>query len=156
MTYDGACECGDVQFQLASDPIVTNCCHCRDCQTITGSAFALNAMIETDRVKVTSGTVVERSLERGDRGDTRAWRCERCDTLLWADHPMFGDKTRFVRVGTLDGGEALPPDAHYFTRSKHSWVTVPEGVAQFETLPDDGVGVDLGEDRMARLMAVFG
>ena len=151
----GACECGEVRYRLTDAPIVVNCCHCRDCQTITGSAFALNAMIETGAIEVTHGAPVVRSRERGERGDTRAWRCGRCETLLWADHPMFGDKARFVRIGTLALGEGLPVDAHYFVRSKHPWVTVPAGVAQFETLPEDGVGVDLGEARMARLRATF-
>ena len=32
-----------------------HCCHCRDCQRQTGSAFVLNALIETDRVAVLSG-----------------------------------------------------------------------------------------------------
>ena len=151
----GGCECGDVRYRLRTAPIVTNCCHCRDCQTITGSAFAVNAMIETDRIELTRGEVVMRGLERGGQGDTHAWRCARCDTLLWADHPMFADRVRFVRVGTLDESEMLPPDAHYFTRSKHSWIAIPTGVAQFETLPEDGIGVDLGGDRLIRLNALL-
>ena len=68
---------------------------------------------------------------------------------------MFADRVRFVRVGTLDTGEALPPDAHYFTRSKHPWIVIPGDMPRFETSPDDGVGVDLGADRMARLKALF-
>lgn len=43
---------------------------------------------------------------------------------------------RFIRVGTLDRGEEIQPDAHYFVRSKHPWVTIPPGLPQFETLPD--------------------
>jgi hypothetical protein len=157
MTLDGGCECGAVRYRLLDAPIMTNCCHCRDCQTITGSAFALNALIETALVAVTKGQPAERSLEREGQGDTRAWRCPVCETLLWADHPMFGDTVRFVRVGTLDTGEMLSPDAHYFMRSRHPWITVPDDVPAFETLPDDGAGVTLPGQRgvrMARVMAI--
>ncbi|MGY4396387.1 hypothetical protein ACVWZA_001567 [Sphingomonas sp. UYAg733] len=153
--FDGGCECGAVRYRMHGAPITTNCCHCRDCQRITGSAFAINVMTETGWIEILRGEPIVRSLERGDKGDTRAWRCGVCDTLLYADHPMFGDKARFVRAGTLDRGELLTPDAHYFTRSKHPWVMIPEGVAQFPTLPENGVGVDLGEERTARLMATF-
>lgn len=152
---EGGCECGAVRYRLTSEPIATNCCHCRDCQTITGSAFALNAFIETDRVEVTQGQPEVRSLGREDRGDTRAWRCPACETLLWADHPMFGDAVRFVRVGTLDQGETLTPDAHYFVRSKHPWIALPPGVPTFETLPADGAGTALDGERAERMAAIM-
>ncbi|MES2056291.1 MAG: GFA family protein [Pseudomonadota bacterium] len=154
-TFDGGCECGAVRYRMTGEPIMTNCCHCRDCQRISGSAFALNVMIEANRIEMLKGEPVMRTLERGEAGDTHAWRCAVCDSLLYADHPLFGDKARFVRAGTLDEGERLPPDAHFFTRSKHPWVVIPEGVGQFPTLPENGVGVDLGEERLARLAATF-
>ena len=47
---EGGCACGHVRYRLASAPMIVHCCHCRDCQRQTGSAFVLNALIETDRV----------------------------------------------------------------------------------------------------------
>jgi hypothetical protein len=152
---EGGCECGAVRYRLTEEPITTNCCHCRDCQAITGSAFALNAMIETDRIAVTRGEPELRTLGREGRGEARAWRCPTCATLLWADHPMFGDAIRFVRTGTLDRAEALAPDAHYFLRSKHPWITVPAGVPGYETLPEDGSGAALPPARAARMAAAM-
>ena len=32
---------------------------------------------------------------------------------------------RFVRVGTLDDPDQLPPDVHIFTSTKQSWVQLP-------------------------------
>ena len=46
----GRCACGDVRYRLASAPMFVHCCHCLDCQRQTGSAFVLNAIIETDRI----------------------------------------------------------------------------------------------------------
>ena len=34
----------------------------------------------------------------------------------------------FVRVGTLDNPDAMPPDIHIFTQSKQPWVLLPPGV----------------------------
>jgi len=126
--HEGGCECGNVRYRITNAPIVVNCCHCRDCQRITGSAFAINAMIETDQVEVMKGEAVRSILRREGSGETSAWRCDDCQTLLYADHPKLGDAMRFVRVGTLDKGERLTPDAHFFVRSKHPWVMVPDGV----------------------------
>lgn len=155
MTLSGGCECGSIRYRLSDVPLTVNCCRCRDCQRITGSVFAINAMIESDRVIVTQGVPEERSLDREGRGDAHAWRCATCETLLWADHPMFGDAVRFVRAGTLDRAELLAPDAHYFVRSRHPWVTLPAGVPQFETLPADGTGVVLEGERATRMATVM-
>ena len=38
-----------------------------------------------------------------------------------------GDAVRFVRVGSLDEPDRMPPDIHIFTMSKQSWVVLPEG-----------------------------
>ena len=48
-TLNGACLCGHVRFHLSGGPIVTHACHCTQCQRVTGSAFAVNLMIEADR-----------------------------------------------------------------------------------------------------------
>ena len=46
---EGGCDCGSVRYRLLSAPLFVHCCHCRWCQRESGSAFALNAMIEADR-----------------------------------------------------------------------------------------------------------
>lgn len=146
---DGGCECGKVRYRLTREPIFINCCHCRQCQKLTGSAFALNAMIEADRVEVTAGG--NDLAEPPGQG-----RCGRCATPLWATHPMFGGGILFVRVGTLDEGERLRPDAHFFVRSRHPWVAVPEGLPAFQTLPGEGDAPLLGPEQAARVDAAMG
>jgi hypothetical protein len=128
---EGGCECGQIRYRLATAPIFVNCCHCRQCQRLSGSAFAVNAMIEADRVALIGDADAASGLERRHG----AIHCSACNTLLWAFHPMFGENILFVRAGTLDESELLPPDAHFFTRSKHPWINLPEGVPCFETLP---------------------
>lgn len=126
---EGGCFCGAVRYQLDSAPIYVNCCHCRDCQTLTGSAFALNAMIERDRVTILRG---------GPAADKDGgMRCPACHVLLWGVHPLFGDGILFLRAGTLDESQLIRPDAHFFVRSKHPWVSLPAGIPAFDTLPDD-------------------
>lgn len=126
--FEGGCECGMVRYRITSEPIFVNCCHCRDCQKITGSAFALNALIEADRVEVLRGN--ESINVWGD-----AARCAECQTLLWAEHRLFDDRIKFLRVGTLDKADMITPDAHFFVRSKHPWITIPQGIPAYETLP---------------------
>jgi len=36
------------------------------------------------------------------------------------------ENIHFIRVGTLDNPDLLPPDVHIFTESKQTWVSLPE------------------------------
>lgn len=124
--FDGGCGCRSVRFRMTSAPLVVHCCHCRWCQRESGSAFALNAMIEADRVEVLAGAPeVVNTPSASGRGQ-RIWRCPTCRIAVWSNYGGGGDAVRFVRVGALDEPDRLPPDVHIFAASKQSWLVLPE------------------------------
>lgn len=128
-TFEGGCVCGAVRYRLTSAPMFVHCCHCRWCQRETGGSFALNAMIERDRVIVLQGdpAVVDTPSNSG-RGQ-RIARCPACRIAVWSHYAMAaGDKICFVRTGTLDEPDRLPPDIHIFTASKQPWLVLPPDV----------------------------
>jgi hypothetical protein len=124
---DGGCTCRAVRYRMTAKPLFVHCCHCRWCQRETGASFALNAMIESDRVVLLGGTpeVVVTPSNSG-KGQKIA-RCPQCRIALWSNYGGAGDVVRFVRVGTLDKPDRLPPDIHIFTSSKQPWVVLPRG-----------------------------
>jgi hypothetical protein len=113
---------------MTSRPLVVNCCHCRWCQRETGTAFALNAVIEADRVELLAGDVEVVDTPSASGKGQRIARCRRCRVALWSNYAGAGDAVRFVRVGTLDEPDRLPPDVHIFTSSKQPCVVLPPGV----------------------------
>ncbi|MDN8614874.1 GFA family protein [Variovorax ginsengisoli] len=124
---EGGCTCRAVRYRMASAPLFVHCCHCRWCQRESGSAFALNAMIEADRVQLLEGQT-ERVATPSASGKGQAIvRCGRCQVALWSHYAGSGDAVSFVRVGTLDDPDLLPPDIHIFTMSKQPWVLLPPG-----------------------------
>ena len=134
-TLEGGCACGAVRYRLTSPPMIVHCCHCRDCQRQTGGAFAVNALIETDRIEMLSGEPVAISMPTDSGRPHDVYRCPGCATALWSDYgrrPVL----RFVRAMTLDDPDALPPDVHIFTRSKLPWVGLPPEVPAFEVYYD--------------------
>ena len=122
---DGGCTCRRVRYRMTSRPLFVHCCHCRWCQRETGTAFALNAMIEADRVQLLAGEpeVVDTPSESG-KGQ-RIWRCPACRVAVWSNYAGAGDAVRFIRVGTLDEPDRFPPEVHIFTASKQPWVLLP-------------------------------
>lgn len=123
----GGCDCRAVRYQLGTAPLFVHCCHCRWCQRESGASFALNAMIEADRVTLLAGRpeVVDTPSASG-KGQKIA-RCPQCRVALWSNYAGAGPAVHFVRVGTLDEPDRLPPDIHIFTSSKQPWVVLPEG-----------------------------
>ncbi|HEY1606093.1 MAG TPA: GFA family protein [Allosphingosinicella sp.] len=133
---EGGCACGAVRYRLASAPMFVHCCHCTSCQTETGSAFALNALIESDRVETLAGAPEPVMIPSESGMGQQVWRCPACRVAVWSNYGGAKDRLRFVRVGTLDAPAALPPDIHIYTRSKLPWVRLPEGALAVEAYYD--------------------
>ncbi len=127
-TFEGGCTCRQVRYRMTSKPMYVHCCHCRWCQRETGTAFALNAMIEADRVELTAGAPELVNTPSASGKGQKIWRCPTCKVAVWSNYGGAGDKVRFVRVGTLDAPDAMPPDIHIFTMSKQPWVALPAGM----------------------------
>jgi hypothetical protein len=125
--FDGGCTCRQARYRMTTKPMFVHCCHCRWCQRETGSAFALNALIESDRVRLLHGEVEVIDTPSASGRGQRISRCPRCRVALWSNYGGGGDAVRFVRVGTLDEPDRLPPDIHIFTSSKQTWVVLPAG-----------------------------
>jgi hypothetical protein len=121
----GGCTCRAVRYVITSAPLFVHCCHCRWCQRETGSAFAHNALIEADRVVLQSGAPECVDTPSNSGKGQRIFRCPTCRIALWSNYAGAGDAIRFVRVGTLDEPDRLPPDIHIFTSSKQPWVILP-------------------------------
>ena len=127
MTLDGGCTCRTVRYRMAGKPLFVHCCHCRWCQRETGTAFALNAMIESDRVELLHGEVDVVDTPSNSGKGQRIARCPKCRIAVWSNYAGAGEAIRFIRVGTLDEPDHLPPDIHIYTSSKQPWVVLPPG-----------------------------
>lgn len=125
---EGGCDCRRVRYRMETAPLFVHCCHCRWCQRESGASFALNAMIEADRVTLLgqSPELVDTPSESGS--GQLIVRCPSCKIAVWSHYAGAGPLLCFVRVGTLDDPDLLPPDIHIFTASRQPWVMLPEGV----------------------------
>ena len=125
-TFDGGCLCGAVRLRLEEPPIITHACHCRFCQRVTGAAFAVNAMIETDRITLAGPRPEAVHTPSALPAGQKLLRCPSCRAMLWSHHSLLGDRIAIVPVGILDEASAFTPDIHCFTATRHPWVVLPE------------------------------
>ena len=128
----GRCTCGDIVYRLTETPLITHACHCSWCQRESGSAFALNAMIETRHIALVQGTAEAIELPSASGKGQRAMRCPRCGVTLWAHYHGTGLRFAYIKVGTLDEPGAAPPDVQIYVTTKQPWVVLPDGARVFE------------------------
>jgi hypothetical protein len=133
---DGGCACGHVRYRMMSRPLIVHCCHCSWCQRQNGSAFAVNALIEADRVDLLQGQITEVPVPSPSGANQRISRCPNCQVAVWSYYLVMaggiGEAIRFIRVGTLDDPSRVPPDIHIYTSSKQPWFTLPRDALAVE------------------------
>jgi hypothetical protein len=130
--HEGRCTCGRVRYRMLGDPMFVHCCHCTWCQRETGSAFALNALVEADLVELLAGEVEVVDTPSASGKGQRISRCPVCRVALWSNYAGSGELVRFIRVGTLLEPGRLPPDVHIFTSTRQPWVVLPPGARVFD------------------------
>ena len=123
--FNGGCTCRFVCYRMTTGPLFVHCCHCRWCQRETGASFALNALIEADRVQLVQGDVEVIDTPSNSGKGQKISRCPRCRIAVWSNYAGAGDAINFIRVGTLDEPDRLSPDIHIYTASKQPWVILP-------------------------------
>jgi len=124
---EGGCDCRRVRYRMETAPLFVHCCHCRWCQRESGASFALNALIEADRISVLGAEPALVDTPSASGYGQEIARCPTCRIAVWSHYAGAGPLVNFLRVGTLDEPDHLPPDIHIFTASKQPWVVIPPG-----------------------------
>jgi hypothetical protein len=78
MEQEGGCACGKTRYTMTAAPLIVHACHCRDCQRLTGSAFALNIWIERCRVETDHARLTSSTVAAGSGKPHEIFRCPDC------------------------------------------------------------------------------
>jgi hypothetical protein len=134
MSIKGRCRCGAVAYKILLDgPLATYACHCINCQTWSGSAFGLHAMLPETALDIDGP--IGRYVHVGSQGTTFDDRaCSVCHTRLYNTNAS-AQGYLFLRAGTLDDSASLRPFLHIWTRQMQPWLELPPGVPRFDESP---------------------
>lgn len=130
----GGCRCGETRYTIALDAVPpAYACHCHQCQRWSGSAFAVQIMVDEALLSVT-GPIVRYERVTDDRTSFQRI-CGTCHARIYNTNTRRPG-VAVIRAGTLDRSEELECAAHIFTRSRQHWVSIPEGVPAWPDAPD--------------------
>ena len=126
----GRCLCGAVSFRLATEPLATRICWCRDCQHLAANG-TVNLLVRAEGLSI-SGVLAEHVKTAGSGHQITLLFCPRCGTHVLAKssaRPQF----RVLRAGNLDEPSSIRPEANIWAASAPAWACLDpslERVAQ--------------------------
>ena len=123
----GGCACGQVRYEVTATPMIVHACHCRWCQRQTGGPHVINALFEAEHVLQTRGDIEKIDTPSPSGKGQVIARCPDCKVAVWSSYDFRGlrERVRFLRVGTLDEPDRMPPDVHIYTSTKMPWYRIP-------------------------------
>jgi hypothetical protein len=142
----GGCRCGAVRYTLAVDALPRSyACHCRDCQTWSGSAFTLQTFVPEAALSV-SGPLTVYDMVTPSGNQSRQRMCPVCHTRIYNTNSARPGVV-VVRAGTLDRSDELDVVAHIWVKRKQPWLTLPPDVPAW---PESAPAADLLQALAAR------
>ncbi|MGH6891554.1 MAG: GFA family protein [Dongiaceae bacterium] len=132
MTRKAECSCGQLSIATDGDPKEICVCNCLACQKYTGSAFGIpNYWPKSAIVAISGESRMFRRVSDANRWIEKHFRPVCGDTIY--RYVEFDLDAVGIPVGNFADPLSLRPQVSYWARSKHSWVTLPEGLKSFET-----------------------
>jgi hypothetical protein len=129
---EGGCRCGRVRYRANLDKLPNAyACHCRDCQTWSGSAFSTQFILPEDQLAVTGEPALFELTSPTSGRTSRQRVCPVCFTRVYNTNSARPGLA-VVRAGTLDRSDELTLVAHIWTRRKLGGIDIPEGVPSWE------------------------
>jgi hypothetical protein len=123
----GGCVCGAVRYRLAPGfRFRPHACHCRDCQSRTGSAFSEHMLFARANLEI-EGALDSGVFQQPSGAVSTLWGCPLCKVRIFSENAARPGMAT-LRCGTLDRSAEVVPAAHFWVRSKQPWVVLPAGV----------------------------
>jgi hypothetical protein len=129
----GACQCGNVTYQLTEPPLMVIACHCRECQKLSTSAFSITAVINASTL-VCNGELKEwyRTADSGNVNGAKF--CGTCGNRIYHFNPDEPEKLK-LKPSTLSDTRLIQPTMHVWVSEKMDWFEIPEGIQTFDRQP---------------------
>jgi hypothetical protein len=128
----GRCLCGAVSFRLATEPLATRICWCRDCQHLAANG-TVNLLVQAEGLSV-SGQLAEHTKQADSGNEITRQFCPTCGTHLFAKasaRPQF----RVVRAGNLDDPSSIRPNMNIWAVSAPGWACLDLALERIEQQP---------------------
>jgi hypothetical protein len=138
--YPGGCQCGQIRYEIHSEPLTFYVCHCRECQKQSASAFGLSLTVPREAVRVIQGQPKTWTRDADSGRSVTCSFCPNCGTRLFHDR-THNPATLNVKAGTLDNPNWLRPIGNIWTSSAQPWVVISDALLNYPGQPENTDGL---------------
>jgi hypothetical protein len=125
---EGGCRCGRIRYRTGLQQLPNvYACHCRDCQTWTGSAFSLQFPLPEGQLEIVGEPALFELTSADGARVSRQRACPTCFTRICNTNSARPGVVG-VRAGTLDRSDELSIVAHIWTKRKMAGIVIPDGM----------------------------
>ncbi len=129
---EGGCLCGNLRYNVRSEPLRVTYCHCRFCQRATGSAYLVEPIFDKRDFQITTGEPkIYRQKSAGSGKQVFVHFCDNCGTKIHFSFERFPEIIGLF-AGTFD-------DPNWYERSSENSKHIFLGVAQKGTVIPGGI-----------------
>jgi hypothetical protein len=130
-SVEGGCPCGRIRYRVAASKLPNvYACHCRDCQTWSGSAFSLQFIVPEGDLQVDGEPQLFELTSPDGARVSRQRACPTCFTRVYNTNSARAGLA-VVRAGTLDRSDELRIVAHIWAKRKMAGIDIADGVASW-------------------------
>ncbi|MCF6344492.1 MAG: GFA family protein [Devosiaceae bacterium] len=126
MTKSGSCHCGNVKFEVSSEPLAMKQCHCNACKRLTGTGHNVQAFFNKDDVKIKGETSTHKSTSDAGNIRTRHF-CPNCGSRLFAYNSAMPNAIG-IPAGSFDDSSWFKPEVILYNSDRPAWDTIDETI----------------------------
>ncbi len=123
------CMCGQLSIACTGEPHFVGMCHCHECQTRSGSVFAVNSAFPNDHTKPSGESKTFTRVAESGRKVTYHF-CPNCGTTVYWHGEMLPEMTG-VAVGAFRDPSIHAPERAVWAQTRHAWVHEPDGISVY-------------------------
>jgi hypothetical protein len=137
--HAGGCLCEGVRYEFSGDPFMAVHCYCRDCQKVTGSAFATVLAVPRTAFHLLRGELGSFTVKANSGNNVTREFCQTCGSSLFTKADMVSDAI-FIKAGSLDDASWLTPVVSCWTSRAQPWAPRAVDLQQYPENPPLGNG----------------
>lgn len=127
--YQGSCLCGAIAVEIAGEISEIIHCHCSLCRKNSGTAYATNGFVDTDKFFIVKGQDAMSQFSFKPRRFRHF--CTACGSPIYSENQDDPTRVR-VRLGLLDSDINERPGAHIFVGSKGNWEDMDAALPRYD------------------------
>ena len=132
MAIKGNCLCGSIRYEINGELGDAMLCHCSICRKTNGSAYAINAPVNSADFKLLSGRETLASFESSE--GAHRFFCNKCGAPIYSQRSAMPEVLR-LRLGSLDDDVDINKSCHVFVASKANWDEIQDELPQYDERP---------------------